>query len=489
MSLIREPSEPLAIPGTPNRQIRFRHPGYDDSNNVLLKLFAPDLGQNSTDRGLYAQYALEACGIISGNRWDGWLSEVKDPNVSARIDPTSILQKNSYYFHLPPLQSDIDAGYPNAPYPIVPTFRQWRFPHDQLPDPWEQTVSQDYDPVAPQKSFATSNLTASLQTRDVSCRITGCVEGTQVAHICPQQEIDWWYENGMSLYNTGLTNTLDHLSNTLLLRADLHIAFDKPKFAFVPKPSSEPERPRLVTHLIDASAELEHLYHNRVLHSQGPSIEAFFARFAWSIFPLLDTFLTHRERRRLLLANEENATLLDKDGFASWERCAQFPRKRSQSPKKRKPNTDNTPTDNNTRVPTRADDESRPQKRHKYESADPRDHALFSDRATYRNLGHAITPPRYREVDSPTPTSPSSVKPSSSAAPSSFSDADDPPDSSSALAHAWLTQERLRSDPDSKWKDEKAWAKEVSKGNISLTAEEAIRWYEICGVEVMSDRV
>ena len=96
MSLAREPSEPPAIPahaGTPNRQILFRHPGYGDSNNVLLKLFAPDLGQNSTGRGLYAQYALEACGIIAGNRREGWLSEVKDPGASARIDPTSILRK------------------------------------------------------------------------------------------------------------------------------------------------------------------------------------------------------------------------------------------------------------------------------------------------------------------------------------------------------------------------------------------------------------
>ena len=114
MSLARELSEPPAIParaGTPNRQILFHHPGYDDSNNVLLKLFAPDLGQNSTGCGLYAQYALEACGIITGNRWEGWLSEVKDPGASARINTTSILRKSSYYFHLPPLQRDIDADY------------------------------------------------------------------------------------------------------------------------------------------------------------------------------------------------------------------------------------------------------------------------------------------------------------------------------------------------------------------------------------------
>ena len=73
---------------------------------------------------MYAQYALEACGIIAGNRREGWLSEVKDPNALARIDHTSILRKSSYYFHLPPLQRDIDTGHQNNPYPIVPTFRE-----------------------------------------------------------------------------------------------------------------------------------------------------------------------------------------------------------------------------------------------------------------------------------------------------------------------------------------------------------------------------
>ena len=83
MSLAREPYEPPTVPnraGIPTRQILFLHPSYDDSNNVLLKLFTPDIGQDSTSRGLYAHYALQACGIVAGNCWDGWLSEVKDPD-------------------------------------------------------------------------------------------------------------------------------------------------------------------------------------------------------------------------------------------------------------------------------------------------------------------------------------------------------------------------------------------------------------------------
>ncbi|KAH8712037.1 hypothetical protein GQ44DRAFT_625931 [Phaeosphaeriaceae sp. PMI808] len=455
MSLTREPCEPPATPtrpAIPNRQILFRHPGYDASNNVLLKLFAPDIGQDSAARGLYAQYALYACGIVAGNRWDGWLSEVKDPDAPSRINPTTILQKTSYYFHLPPLVSGDDTGDPNLPYPIVPTFREWRFPHDRLPELWKQTASADCDFVNPEQSFATSNLTLALQARDVSCRITGCREGTQVAHICPQKEVEWWYENGMSRYNFGSANTLDDISNALLLRTDLHIAFDKPKFVFVPKPSADPEKPKLVTHLVEASAELEYLYHNRALHSLRSSVETLFARFAWSIFPLLDTFLTCRARRRLLLANN-NATFFDREGFVSWERCAQFSRKRSQSPKKRKPEAGPAMGDN-IGVSVTADG-LHPRKRYQCQYA-----MSPQNSPTLNNLAH----------QSPHPPS------------ASFSGAHNSPDVST-LAHTWLEQERLRSDTRDEWGEKKAWAKSVWAGNVTLDEGRARKWLEICGVE------
>jgi hypothetical protein len=67
---------------------------------------------------------------------------------------------------------------------------------------------------------------------------------------------------------------------------------------------------------------------------------------------------------------------------------------------------------------------------------------------------------------------------------SPFLGTDDPPDSST-LAHTWLTQERLHSDRDNKWEDEKTWVKEVWKGNVTLGEEEAKNWFEICGVEIM----
>jgi hypothetical protein len=121
---------------------------------------------------------------------EGWLAEVKDADPSARIDSTSIPQKSSYYFYLPSLQSDIGAGYPNLPYPIVLTFHEWRYPHDQLLELSKQTASASCDVVAPEQSFATSNRNLALQARDVSCLITSCREGTLVPHICPWKEVE-----------------------------------------------------------------------------------------------------------------------------------------------------------------------------------------------------------------------------------------------------------------------------------------------------------
>src|SRR5258706_15227609 len=135
---VRAPATPpdasLAPPTSQLRYIIFRHPGYDDARNILLKLFAPDASSSSSASsgfGLHACYALAACGVVAGNRWDGWLSEHRhrqgDGDESTRInfsatDRDKMLDKHSYYFHLPDDDDDDDDN-ARSPYPIVPTFR------------------------------------------------------------------------------------------------------------------------------------------------------------------------------------------------------------------------------------------------------------------------------------------------------------------------------------------------------------------------------
>lgn len=77
-------------------------------------------------------------------------------------------------------------------------------------------------------TLAPSKHSAALLIRGGSYRPSGCREQLQVAHVVPQAELDWWS-------NTGSAATLDDPANALLLRADLHIAYDKPRVALIPK--------------------------------------------------------------------------------------------------------------------------------------------------------------------------------------------------------------------------------------------------------------
>lgn len=492
MNLTRDPLPSPEMPTrtvTPNRYILFRHPGYDDANNVLLRLLALDPAADGVAQGLYAQYALDACGIIAGNRWDGWLSKSKDsPMATAAntIEPSSVLQEPSYYFHLPPLQSDTDSDRTNVPYPIVPTFSEWRFPHHELPESWRQVTLADAKPSY--QSFSKSNLTLALQARDESCRMTGCKEGTQITHLCPQKEADWWYLNSMSRYNKNSASTPDDLSNTILLRADLHIAFDNPKFVFVPKPSSL-RSPQLVTHLVEASGELEHLYHNRLLQPMRSSIELLFARFAWTILPFLESFLIGRERRRLLLVKDNMDS--SNDGFVSWKKCAQFSKTWSLSPKKRKTDAQ-APNDSDVSY-SAGEEESPPGKRRQlsnHTSDVPTTHHSKSlepsqDSSHSSDLLNEIC--QSEKIESSFSTS--DTFSSSHLLGHSNRDVGSTADTSAnvALAQTWLAKERLRSDPSGQWKKDKAWADKVWKRNITFFGGDARRWLEICGGEFQDE--
>jgi hypothetical protein len=116
--------------------IHIRHPGYEDDCNVLLLLYAFDhpLG------GTHYQTALTACGILAGNRWDGVLttSRIYAPQPPP---PSGILVAKDVYFHLPdwqPKPTDVgDDVFLAYRYPIVRSFEDWIFPHDNLPPIWE----------------------------------------------------------------------------------------------------------------------------------------------------------------------------------------------------------------------------------------------------------------------------------------------------------------------------------------------------------------
>jgi hypothetical protein len=100
---------------------------------------------------------------------------------------------------------------------------------------------------------------------------------------------------------------------------------------------------RLDAHLLEYSPEFEDLYHNRELHPTTVGVDMLYARFAWFVFTLLDAFFECRLDWRLAL-RASDALLADARGSVTAANCELFSstaaRRRSQSPKKRKPDHD-----------------------------------------------------------------------------------------------------------------------------------------------------
>ncbi len=153
-------------------------------------------------------------------------------------------------------------------YPIVPSFQDWQFPHDRIPDFW------------PPAAAASSTTT---------CGITNTNFAIDGAHIIPQKERAWYENNNMSRYGAGLSD-IDNQENILPLRKDIHHCFDNRWFVIVPKiarveTGSATPFIQYVTHIISRDAAgLWPLYHNTLVESLYNSPSAYlFARFAWAI--------------------------------------------------------------------------------------------------------------------------------------------------------------------------------------------------------------
>ncbi|KAL8645679.1 MAG: hypothetical protein Q9210_006572, partial [Variospora velana] len=156
--------------------------------------------------------------------------------------------------------------------------------------------------------------------------------------------MQWYQENRMDQYgdlNRGGRQGINDPSNIMLLRTDLHRAWDKMRFVHTPKRSTT-GRLEFVSHVLVYSKELGDLYHNARLHLLGVARECLFARFAWAIFPLLSGFLQQGHDRYLLRANSETSELVSADECFrygdSWKPANQRT-SRTPSPTKR-PRTD-----------------------------------------------------------------------------------------------------------------------------------------------------
>ncbi|KAI0838520.1 hypothetical protein F5Y06DRAFT_48463 [Hypoxylon sp. FL0890] len=173
--------------------------------------------------------------------------------------------------------------YPELIYPITPTFSHWVFPHGRVPQLWRNL------PIAPSPSPIISAPVGAEYTRnrDKYCRVTNSLYGTEQAHIVPKQAADWFLANHMNVYcHPGPHAKFNDVSNTMLLRADVHRIFDNKELVFFPK--SDGNNIKIVSHTLQYKLEheeLKTLYHNRQTYQLVDIRSEFlFARFAWSIF-------------------------------------------------------------------------------------------------------------------------------------------------------------------------------------------------------------
>ncbi|KAI6350689.1 hypothetical protein MCOR25_010472 [Pyricularia grisea] len=315
-------------------RIHFRHPAYPDNAPPLLALF-------TINGVLDYDLALVCCYILAAVNWDkGYLAVKQQSSLFKKVQRPSdgLLCGREYFFCL----EDVAVS---EKYPIVHSFHNWRFPHNNLPPQWARLDVPEYRPPQLLKGPSV------IMVRDGSCRISGFTNAVELAHLIPVKEKEWFTSNGMSRYcrhTTSIHQIMSDDRNILLLRSDLHHLFKTRRIALVPKlvdmDTSLP--PQLLGHILEprASTQLIPLYHNRFLqHVQGLSKEFLFARFAWSLFTneripfvawsgIFNIFVWNRITN---LVEQRVCTSTDVSSFSQVFAFSTRSQNRSVSPKKR----------------------------------------------------------------------------------------------------------------------------------------------------------
>lgn len=164
--------------------IRFFHPGYGKSpisatsqppsRDTLISLPALD------DGGIHYDTAHTTCGVLAGNRWDGYFSLDRDGTTRVQQPVDGILRGRAYFFCLPQTS---ESAASTEPYPVVASFYDWRFPHRNLPPCWERLRHQ---------------FRADAQGAPKRCVLTDCGLSLDNAHLVPVNLSSWYDDNAMA---------------------------------------------------------------------------------------------------------------------------------------------------------------------------------------------------------------------------------------------------------------------------------------------------
>lgn len=320
---LRPPKGRPASKPSNNDYVIVKHPGYSNSS-TLVTFAAADYDDSC--HGIHFGTVHVACAILANNRHDGWLSRSRSYAVAGdRItqEDDSILPAGEYFYHVP-LVDDFSRP-PLAPYPVVPNFRAWRFPHGNIPQSWERALDR--------ATILDNACIVDPSTRDQTCRLTDFSLACDYAHLIPASEKDWFAENDLQQYfppSRRGRDTVDLSVNTILLRTDVHRLYDGMKWSIVPKSGT------LVAHITQHSAELEQEYHNVPLQPlRGIVPEYLYARFAWDTTPNMLGFLQAGQERYLAIRQPDGSIKEEKFSPSECKKMAQSQgRLRSASPDK-----------------------------------------------------------------------------------------------------------------------------------------------------------
>ena len=331
---IREQSQDIIK--LPKAKTIIKHPGYPDElgQNDLLTFYAWD----TEEGGFHASTAHLACSLVACNAFDGYLTKDKCGSQRINCDGDKILSPGHYYFHVP---NPPDQP-PNSKYPVYPTFSNWKFPHEMIPDDWKSNPADAND----NSTKSVSAISAAVIERDKSCIVSGDRDMLERAHLCPKVETEWFQTNGMRSYNNQGnlfgSAAADDMANAITLRMDIHKAFDRGHFVIARK------KGHWVPHFLNPTYDLGRKYHQLVLKmNANVASEFLLVRFAWAIFPLVRSLFEHggerivKLRQKTNTGGEEVQKVISKEDVADlFEKGSS--RGRSKTPKKRKSDADTT---------------------------------------------------------------------------------------------------------------------------------------------------
>ncbi|KAK3616740.1 hypothetical protein LTR22_026967 [Elasticomyces elasticus] len=164
-----------------SHRVRIPHPGYHGQNTLFT---LPAREGQKRDHAHYPT-VIAACSIITNNESSIWLSSSASSDTSRDVGIDGLLPAGDYFLHIRRRDASIDA-----PYPIVSSFRTWEFPHNALPQLWQNASHHVTDATQP------PNLNLDLVASE-SCRITANRLACEDAHIIPSSEKLWFTSNEM----------------------------------------------------------------------------------------------------------------------------------------------------------------------------------------------------------------------------------------------------------------------------------------------------